>query len=231
MTPDVQILQLVEGAKNATGLTVIIDVCRAFSTAAFLASQGVAEIFPVGTIERAFQLHESLPGSLLVGEVKGRKPDGFDLGNSPAEILQTKVTGQTAIQRTSAGTQGIVNAKGADEILTGAFVNAEAIVRYIKNAKPRTVSFVCMGWEAEREAEEDTLCAEYLRAKITGQEFSFSEIVERVQLSETGDKFRNPEYFWMPEEDLKLCLSLDLFAFVLRCDPKSDLPRLQRIDV
>ena len=190
MNPEIKILQLIDGAKNATGLTVVIDVCRAFSTAAFLVSRGIQEIYTVGTIQEAYQLRKKIPNCLLVGEVKGRKPEGFDLGNSPSEILTSEFIGQRAIQRTSAGTQGIINAKNADEILTGAFVNASAIVRYIQRAKPETVSFVCMGFETARECKEDTLCAEFLCGLLTGQELNFSELAGQIRRSETGEKIQ-----------------------------------------
>lgn len=231
MNPEIRILQLIDGAKNATGLTVVIDVCRAFSSAAFLASRGTREIYPVGTVNEAFQMRQRLYNCLLAGEVKGRKPEGFDLGNSPSEILASRYIGQCAVQRTSAGTQGIINAQYAQEVLTGAFVNASAIVRYIQQARPETISLVCMGKEAARECEEDTLCAEYLCGRLTGNDLDFSAMAERIRRSETGEKFRSPEYPWFPEEDLDLCLSLDLFDFVLRCDSNTATPRLQRKDV
>ena len=48
---DIQILQLLEGAERARGLTVIIDVLRAFSLECFLADWGAAELRPVGSLE------------------------------------------------------------------------------------------------------------------------------------------------------------------------------------
>ena len=45
---NIQILQLIEGAKAARGLTVIIDVFRAFSVEAYLFAQGAEMIIPVG---------------------------------------------------------------------------------------------------------------------------------------------------------------------------------------
>ena len=43
----IQIFQLLEGAKQAKGLTVIIDVFRAFSLAAYAFGSGVKRIYPV----------------------------------------------------------------------------------------------------------------------------------------------------------------------------------------
>ena len=82
------------------------------------------------------------------------------------------------IHTTSSGTQGIVNAKNADEIITGSFVNVDAIVQYILKAKAEMVSLVCMGYAAERPIEEDTFCAEYISAKLNGEEPDFDEMAE-----------------------------------------------------
>ncbi|MDE6963694.1 MAG: 2-phosphosulfolactate phosphatase, partial [Lachnospiraceae bacterium] len=122
---------LIEGAKKATGLTVIIDVFRAFSLECYLYNMGVSLIRPVGTIEEAFAFKKANPGYVLIGERKGRKCEGFDFGNSPSETAKHDLRGKTVIHTTSAGTQGIINAKEADEIITGSLVNAKAVARYI----------------------------------------------------------------------------------------------------
>ena len=107
---NINILHLIEGAKQARGLTVIIDVFRAFSLECYLYDMGAKQIRPVGTIEEAFSLRRRIQNSILVGERHGRKCDGFDYGNSPSAILKKDVAGKTIIHTTSAGTQGIVNA-------------------------------------------------------------------------------------------------------------------------
>lgn len=116
---DVNILHLIEGAKQAKGLTVIIDVFRAFSLECYLYDMGVKLIRPVGTVEEAFSLKNSIQDSILIGERHGIKCDGFDYGNSPSTILKEDVIGKTIAHTTSAGTQGIVNAVCASEIITG----------------------------------------------------------------------------------------------------------------
>ena len=52
---EVKILHLIEGAKMAEGLTVIIDVFRAFSVEAYLFAHGADKIFPVADIELAYR--------------------------------------------------------------------------------------------------------------------------------------------------------------------------------
>ena len=70
---NIRILKLIEGARQAQGITVVIDVFRAFSLEAYLFSWGVKEIRPVGSIEEAFALQKEMPGSVLIGERGGKK--------------------------------------------------------------------------------------------------------------------------------------------------------------
>ena len=141
----IKILDLIEGAKQARGLTVIIDVFRAFSTACYVVRNGARQIIPVGDIDLAYKLRDKNPDYILMGERKGKMLPGFDYGNSPTEIQTVDFSGKTVIQTTSAGTQGFANAKDADELISGSLVNAEAIVSYIKKKSPEEVSLVCMG--------------------------------------------------------------------------------------
>ena len=166
---NVNILHLIEGAKQAKGLTVIIDVFRAFSLECYLYDMDVKEIRPVGTIEEAFSLRHRIQDSILIGERHGKKCDGFDYGNSPSSILEKDVTGKTIIHTTSAGTQGIVNAVHASEIITGSLVNAKAVAEYILAKQPQTVSLVCMGNGGVRPAPEDELCAAYIKSMLEGR--------------------------------------------------------------
>ena len=212
-------LQLIEGAKQAEGLTVIIDVFRAFSLECYLYDMGVKEIRPIGSIEDAFALSEKIPNSILVGERKGKKCEGFDYGNSPSAVDREHVGGKTVIHTTSAGTQGIVNAQNAEEIITGSLVNAKAIVSYIKSKNPETVSIVSMGTRGIRTNPEDELCAEYLISLLEDREMP--DIEERIASLRTngGEHFFDPdnqEVF--PEADYWMCIKKDQFPFVIRVE-------------
>ena len=92
----IETLDLIEGAKQARGLAVIIDVFRAFSTACYVVRNGAEEIIPVGDVELAYQLKEENPGCVLMGERKGQKLPGFDYGNSPTEIETVGFSGKSS---------------------------------------------------------------------------------------------------------------------------------------
>ena len=61
----IKILELIDGAKKAEGLTVIIDVFRAFTLETYLFAQGAEKIYPVGEMAEAFALKEQHPDWLL----------------------------------------------------------------------------------------------------------------------------------------------------------------------
>ena len=212
----VNILRLIDGAKQAEGLTVIIDVFRAFSLENYLYDMGAELIRPIGTIEEAFKLKETTPNSLLFGERNGIKVEGFDFGNSPSSVNTEIVKGKTILHTTSAGTQGVVNATNATQILAGSLVNARAIAEYIIETQPEVVSLVSMGWNAEELAEEDELCAEYIKSILDGEEITnMDERVAALQFK-GGEHFFNPEtQHIFPEPDFWMCIKYDLFPYVL----------------
>lgn len=216
---NVNILHLIEGAKQAKGLTVIIDVFRAFSLECYLYDMDVKQIRPVGTIEEAFSLRHRIQDSILIGERHGKKCDGFDYGNSPSSIVKDDVTGKTMIHTTSAGTQGIVNAVHASEIITGSLVNAKAVAEYIIAKQPHTVSLVCMGNGGVKPAPEDELCAEYIKSLLEGREFSdFAERVSNLKNNGGEHFFDKSRQDIFPEADFHMCIEYDKFPFVIKIE-------------
>ena len=219
---EIQILELIEGARKAEGLTVIIDVFRAFSLECYLFDRGAAAVYPVGSIEEARALKEAHPDYVLIGERGGRKCEGFDFGNSPSQTEGADLAGKCVVHTTSAGTQGIVNAIHADEILTGSLVNAAAIASYIRKTQPEKVSLVAMGNGGVREAKEDVLCARYIKTLAEGKYFDIDGQV-RLLREDGGEHFFDPdnqEVF--PETDFWMCTKHDIFPFVLRVERLGD---------
>jgi 2-phosphosulfolactate phosphatase len=237
----IQILQLLDGAREARGLTVIIDVFRAFSTACYAYNSGAAKIIPVGSIDLAYRLKEQNPGSVLLGERNEQKPEGFDFGNSPSQLVAEKIAGKTLVHTTSSGTQGIANATNAAEIITGSFVNAGAIVRYIQHQNPAVVSLVCMGYACEYPTDEDTLCAEWIKSELEtppnfpsrGGEKSkkFDEMVEIIRNGSGARFFDAEKQSWSPQADFELCLNLNRFDFVLKVEKENELNYLCKIEI
>ena len=77
--PEIRVLHLLDGARKASGLTVVIDVFRAFSVAPLAIRQGAVWIHPVATPEEALAIRVRNPDWLLMGERDGRPLPGFEL--------------------------------------------------------------------------------------------------------------------------------------------------------
>lgn len=227
---EIEILQLLEGAKKASGLTVIIDVFRAFSTACYAFGNGIQRIYPVGDLEVAYKMKENNPEFILVGERFEQKPEGFDFGNSPSQLLESDLTGKIMVHTTSSGTQGIANATGADEILTGSFVNAGAIIDYIRKQNPERVSLVCMGYSCQYPTDEDTLLAVYIKNELEGVANDFQAMVEQLRNGDGARFFAPEKQEWAPAADFVLCLSLNRFDFVLKVEQENGQNYLHKIE-
>ncbi len=224
---EIEILHLIEGAHNARGLTVVIDVFRAFTTACYIMRDNPAHLYCVGDINEAYRLKQQNPASVLIGERNEQMPEGFDFANSPTQIEHFPFAGTTVIHTTSSGTQGVVHAVHADEIITGSFVNIGAVISYIRNKSPRRLSLVCMGYAAQYPTDEDTFCAEYIRDSLTGQPPSFESLREILRRG-SGSRFFDPvKQAYAPERDFYLCTTLNTFDFVLRAVPGSPVEMMR----
>lgn len=220
----INILHMIDGARAARGVTVVIDVFRAYSLEAYLLASGAKQIIPVADANLAYKLKEENPDMILAGERHGAIMPGFDMGNSPSQLVNIDVKGKTVIHTTSAGTQGIENAIHADEILGGSLLNAKATAEYIRKQNPEYVSLVCMGLEAISQTEEDNLCAEYIKSLLEGTEASIDMEAEIENLKVTSgakffDKAQNDVF---PRDDFFLCTQVDKFDFVLRLEKGED---------
>jgi len=209
-------LSLVSGARRARGLAVVIDVFRAFTTAAYVMANGAERIIPLSRVEEAFELKRMHPDWVLMGERGGVRVEGFDYGNSPFEVRDVDFAGRTVIQTTGAGTQGLVNATGADEVLLGSFVMAGAVVRHIRRVRPEVVSLVALGSRGVEPSEEDELCAGYIDAALRGRTPDFDGMRRRIRESPSGAKFFDPAQPQFREEDYYMALELDRFEFILK---------------
>lgn len=227
----VNVVECLSGARRAKGLVVVVDVFRAFSLACYAVDNGASDYLAVGEIDLARRLAAERDG-VLVGERDCIKIDGFDFGNSPTEIEGVDFSGRTVVHTTSAGTQGLVAASDAEEIITGAFVNASAIVRYIQSREPELVTIVAMGTGGVMRAQEDMMCAMYIKNELEDYPNSFETLKKFLAGVDSAEKFFDETKDYAPEKDFELCLDFDRFDFVLGASPQEDgSVRLNKITV
>jgi len=138
-------------------IVVIIDVFRATSTIAAALNNGAKCVIPVASVEECIAVGKSIPNSLTAGERDGKVAAGLEFGNSPLEYPRSFVEGKTLVLTTTNGTRLLHMVQDAAEIITGAFLNLDAVCRFlIKERRP--VLLACAAWK-DRFNLEDTLFA------------------------------------------------------------------------
>jgi 2-phosphosulfolactate phosphatase len=209
-----------ETCSTATGVAVAIDVIRAYTTAAYGLAAGAERILLTGTVAEALALRERFPGALVMGEVGGLPPDGFDFGNSPSALAGLDLSGRTLIQRTSAGTQGAVRAARAEFLFGAAFVVAAATARAIRALQPEEVTLIETGVlpDIAVDGDEDIALGDYLALLLDGAAPEPAPYLRRVRLAQTAQKFLDPAKPEFPAADLDYCTYLDRFDFALRVE-------------
>ncbi len=219
----IRLLSLLEGARQATGTVVIIDVYRAFTTAAIALHAGAARIILVDHPQKALDLRQNGLCHMCFGEIGGVKVPGFDFGNSPHDLSQAKVRGKILAQSTSAGTKGAAAARANATLYVAALVNAAATVRSILATGPAEVSLVAMGTGGQERSEEDELCALYLRNLLRGEKSDPAAIRSLLLSSCDSIKFRDPEKPHFDPRDLDIALDIDRIPFAVKVQKDGDL--------
>jgi 2-phosphosulfolactate phosphatase len=221
---EIRIGSLLEGASQAIGAVAIIDVFRAFSTAAVVLANGASKITMVGTVDEALWLRRSGVGDVCMGEVGGRMPAGFDFGNSPFAVSGIDFHGKAIIQRTSAGTQGIVAATGADRLFAAALVTASATARALRSGAAGQITLVAMGNNAIARADEDELCALHLRNLLEGRKGNPQAVREVILAGADVARFGDPARPDSHPADLEIALDIDRYDFAIRVAMEAGRP-------
>ena len=173
------------------GPVVVIDVIRAFTTAAYAFGAGASAIYLVATVDEALRFTAEHPDTLAMGEDHGRRPDGFDFPNSPVAVSRADLTGRTMVQRTSAGTQGIVAAVDATRLWAASLVCASATAHAVEVSGLGDPSYVITGCFPDRPddtGDDDRLTADLIERARTGRPIDASTAAQ--QLLETMEASR-----------------------------------------
>jgi len=165
-----EIAQLQSRDLSAT-TCVVFDVLRATSSMITALAHGVAEIYPVCTIDEARALKTSLADAVLGGERKGDMIPGFDIGNSPREY--TGLTNRRIVTTTTNGTVALRACEQAERVLVGALLNLGAVAAELNARASQSVLLVCAG-TFETFALEDAYAAGRLIAELPGATLSDS---------------------------------------------------------
>jgi 2-phosphosulfolactate phosphatase len=205
--------------RNDEAIVVVVDVLRATSAMVTGFDNGVAAMVPVAGIDEA--LSYKAKGYLVAGERNGEKQEGFDFGNSPFSYVREVVEGRKVAISTTNGTQAIVAAKDAHQLVIGAFLNISALTAYLLG-QGRDVIVLCAGWK-NRFNLEDTLFGGALAERLVASgtyEVNCDSALGAMHLYERSkgdmDRYladsshRKRLKHLNLAEDIKYCLTLDV---------------------
>jgi len=92
------------------------------------------------------------------------------------------------------------------------------------------VTLVAMGTDGIMRAQEDIMCAMYLKNELENYPNSFDTLKDFLSKVDSAEKFFDESKEYAPERDFELCMDLDRFDFVLRAVPcETGAVRLDRI--
>lgn len=199
-------------------IVVVVDIFRASATIITALAHGASRIRAVSTIEEAFELQGR--GYLAAGERGGRKVEGFDLGNSPLDYVQSVVTQKAIALTTTNGTQSINASRDAKALAIGSFLNISALARYLKSSEA-SIMILCAGWKGFVNLE-DTLFAGALISELGDRymaDSDSSKLALEIYLRHRHDMLsflRDSDHARRLirigyEKDLAYCLTRDLF--------------------
>ncbi len=208
-------------AARAGCVVIVVDAFRASTTIAILVSKG-ARVVPVASVEEA----TSAETDFRIGERGSAKVAGFDLGNSPTEILGSEVPpGSTFALSTTNGTRVVEAARGASTILTGAFVNAGILAEGLAGETNYDAEVVVVGcgWEGRRASEDEAAAGAILhRLRSRGAELDgrarrvvegyLSRSVGALRNNSAARRLKRLGY----EGDIEFCLAEDAVPVVSR---------------
>src|SRR5919202_2148463 len=202
--------------EGAADVGIVVDVLRATSTIAQALASGYERVLCCAEIDDARALRAELPDSLLGGERKAVRIEGFDVGASPREFLEPRA--RTLILSTTNGTRTILAAAArCDEVLLGSLLNLSAVARAARE-RGEDVAVLCAGFQGAF-ALDDAYCAGRIVQLLEGTRSDAAIAAELVARSfPTALEALHARTYGPPglEDDIVFCAREDVLAVVPR---------------
>jgi len=162
---------------------VAIDVIRA-ATTAVTAVAGGRRCFPVASFDAAMARKRTLAEALLVGEIAGAMPFGFDLNNSPADLAARRDVARPIVLLSSSGTRLMDAARHADAAYVACFRNARALGRALAGRHAR-IAVIGAG-SREEFRDEDQICCAWVASELVARGYRAADLRTRELIARWG---------------------------------------------
>jgi 2-phosphosulfolactate phosphatase len=164
---------------------IAVDVIRATTTAVTGVVLG-RECYPVPSVEVAVPLAARLDHPLLVGELGGNRPYGFDLTNSPYELAHRTDIERPMILLSTSGTRLIAAPPRAEQVYVACLRNWRAQARWMLGRHERVV-VLGAGTRGEFR-EEDQLCCAWIARELVAQGYAVHDERTRKIIDRWSDE-------------------------------------------
>jgi 2-phosphosulfolactate phosphatase len=205
---------------GVSGVVVVVDVLRAFTTAAYAIAGGANAVWLVATVDEALVLAREIPHALTMGEDGGVRPDVFDFSNSPVHVSEADVAGRDLIQRTSAGTQGAVAAHDANRLFAASLVCASATADAIVSAGLGAPTYVITGRfpNSPNGGEDDLATAQLIERARCGKDLESDATSALVASSSWARKLASLSAVDVHPSDVSYATVVDRFDFAMEVE-------------
>lgn len=169
-------------------------------------------------MDEALRLKRANPRWLAMGEDGGRRIDGFDLPNSPVQAAQADLEGRTIVQRTSAGTRGVVAAVNADRLWYTGLVCASATARAVNESGLGRPTYVITGdWPGRPDLKglDDRATADFIESVRTGSPRDPRGVARTVADSEEAARTLALGPGHVDPADVQYAVDVDRFDFAM----------------
>jgi 2-phosphosulfolactate phosphatase len=203
---------------DVSGPVVAIDVIRAFTSAAYAFAAGAREIWLVADVAEALAFKQVHPGSLAMGEDHGRRPAGFDFSNSPVALSRADLSGRVMVQRTSAGTRGVIAARNATRLWCASLVCASATARVVNRSDAGPPTYLITGRFPDAgplSGDDDLATAQLIERARVGAPLDAASTASFVANSDEAIKTMQLGDGHVDPDDISYATRVDAFDFAM----------------
>ena len=143
---------------------ILVDVLRTCTVVPILFENGLERLHMATSTKAARKLATNTD-MVLLGERKGLPPEGFNYGNSPAELRKLDASEKSAVLVSENAPTTVPLLKDAKHLLLGSLYNAEAVAKKAAEVTDGNVYLVCSGLWGQEDLD-DTLTAGFLAARL-----------------------------------------------------------------
>lgn len=223
-------------------IAIVIDMLRATSVITTALGNGAKKIIPLIGVEESFEMRDKLKNegkaSLIGGERKAMKIDGFDMSNSPLEYTKDKVYGKDVILSTTNGTKAINLCLSASKIFIGSLLNGAYLAKHLSDME-KDIVIVNSGTNGELSLD-DFICSGYIINHLSNYgEFELSDIAKLAKMTYESNKdiksyIANAKHYKVLtdlnlQDDLDYCCKTEMFEILPYYDKKDKSIKIIKI--